>query len=202
MFESSSPTLAYWLFCWAVEANPDAWAPLLIVAETVDLTPIAFRWTSRRGGCEVQAGLAFFCKFAARFAARLGFAEKLLGDRGWPTHIAQTENLDFEVAPFSPDREQIADTNFARRTSGLMIRLHAAQLAGFCGKRACLEEARRPQPFIETRAGHESSVLRAETSEKRFRLAAEEGEKVEKGAGRIFGEHYRELRGLTRGGDS
>lgn len=88
-------------------------SPLQIVSKMMDLAPIAFRGTSCRGGSEVQAGLALLGEFEARFAARLGFAVQLLGDRGRSTEIAQTENVDFEVASFGFDGEPIADANLA-----------------------------------------------------------------------------------------
>ena len=48
-----------------------------------------------------------------------------------------------------------------------MVGLDAAERAGFGSEGAGFEEARRPEPFVETRASHASSVLRGAKSRRR-----------------------------------
>ncbi len=126
----------------------------VVPAKTMDQPAVPFRWPAHRSRCEVQAGFALFGKFAAGFPAGLGFPVKLLGDSGRSTDIAQAEHFDLEVSSFGFDGEHVPDPNLPRRTRRLVVGQDAAQFAGLRRESARFEEARCPQPFVETRAGH------------------------------------------------
>jgi len=98
----------------------------------------------------VQTSLAFFCEFSAGLAAGFGFPVEGLGDWRWSAHVAERQNFDFEVSAFILDGQHVADAHLARRSRRLMIGFDPAELAGLCGECAGLEEARRPEPFVET----------------------------------------------------
>ncbi len=124
----------------------------------MDAPAIAFGGASGGSGCEVETGLAVFGEFAAGSAAGLGFAIKLLGDGSRTAEIAERQDFDLEVAAFGFDGEQVADADFAGRARGLLVRLNPAEVAGLRREGAGFEEARRPEPFVESRAGHAFSV--------------------------------------------
>lgn len=102
----------------------------------------------------MQAGFAFLRELAAGFAAGLRFAIEALGDRGRAPHVAESDDLDLEVASICPDREPISDADFPCCADRLMVRLNPAQRNGTGGEGASLEEARCPKPFVETHTVH------------------------------------------------
>jgi hypothetical protein len=115
----------------------------------------------------VEARPAFLGEFAAGFPAGLGFPVKLLGHCGRSADIAQAEDLNLEVSPFGFDREQVPDPNLPRRPRRLVVGHghDAAQLAGLRREVARFEEARRPQPFVQTRAGHRVMLVDSGTGD-------------------------------------
>jgi hypothetical protein len=120
----------------------------------VDEAAIALRGAASGGRAEVESGFALLRESAAGFATGLGFSVELLGDRDGSAHFAQAQDFDFEIAAFGFDGELVADVHFARGAEGLVVGFDTAQLAGLCSEGARFEEARRPQPFVETRAVH------------------------------------------------
>src|SRR5579872_3074863 len=132
----------------------------------MDPPPVAFRWAPRRGWSEVEPRFSLLHELPAGFLAGFGLAVKLLRDRRGSANVAQAQDFNFEVAAFGLDRQQIANADHARRASRLLVRFDAVQLTGLRGEGARLEEACRPQPFVETRACHKSSVLRASIERK------------------------------------
>ncbi len=126
-----------------------------IAAEAVDETAVAFGWTRGGRGLEEEPGLALFREQGAGCAALICFAIEGLCGRSGTANLTEREDIDFKKAAFSLDREAVPGANFAGRAQGLMVRLDAIQLAGFGGEGAGFEEARGPEPFVET---HEASV--------------------------------------------
>jgi hypothetical protein len=120
----------------------------------MDAATIAFGGPAGGSGCEVESGFALLGELAACFETRLGFPVELLGDGGGSAHFTQAQDFDFEIAPFGFDGKHVADPHFAGGASGLMVGFDTTQLAGFRGECARFKEARRPQPFVETRADH------------------------------------------------
>jgi hypothetical protein len=97
---------------------------------------------------------ALFGGFLTGLFAGLGFSIKGLGDARRPAYFAQRLYLHFVFATFITDLEHIANVDFARRFGFKVAGANAAEIAGFAGQCACLEEARRPEPFVNSHGGH------------------------------------------------
>jgi len=119
-------------------------------AEANDAAAVAFGGSAEGRGGEVESGFAFLGKFSPGIAAGIGLLVECLGDCGWSAHITQGEDFDFEVSALIFYRERVADADFTGGAGSLLIRLNAAEFTGFCSEGAGLEEARRPEPFVET----------------------------------------------------
>jgi len=79
---------------------------------------------------------------------------KGLCDGGSGALIAEGEDFDFELAGFVADVEEVADLDFAGGLGALAVGGDAAQVEGFRGLFAGLEEARGPEPLVDADAGH------------------------------------------------
>lgn len=81
-----------------------------------------------------------------------GFAVEGLRDTRRATPIAECKQFDLEVFLASRDAQAITDTQGARRFAARAIDLDAPPIGALFGQGARLEEARSPQPDIQTHA--------------------------------------------------
>jgi hypothetical protein len=116
----------------------------------MDEAAIAFGGARGGSGLEEESGLTLFGEEGAGGAAFLGLAVERLRDGGGAADFAEGEDVDFVKAAFGLDGEPIADADLARGTQRLTFRLDAIQVAGLRGEGAGFEEARGPEPFVET----------------------------------------------------
>jgi hypothetical protein len=86
----------------------------------------------------------------AKLAAGFGFEVQRLGNGGGTAHLAELQDLDIEVAGVVGDVELVTQADFASGLNALPGGLDAAKLARLGGERARLEEARRPEPFVDS----------------------------------------------------
>jgi hypothetical protein len=129
-------------------------AKLSSSAEPIDLAAVAFGgFRHRQEAFDLLHGFQLRCEFEAQLAAGVGFAIERLGYGCRAAHLAQGENFNLKFAAFVFDFEHVADTNIAGGLGEVAVGLDAAHLAGFLGKRACFEEARGPQPFVDANRG-------------------------------------------------
>ena len=73
--------------------------------------------------------------------------------------MVKRENFDLKLSGFVFDAQRVSDTHFAGRLGADAVGFDAAHFAGLGGKFACLEEARRPKPFVDPRSVHADIVL-------------------------------------------
>ena len=75
-------------------------------------------------------------------------------DGGRASGFAEGEDFDLEEAALICDLQHVADADIASGLGGDAVGEDAADVAGFGGKGAGLEEARGPEPFIDADGGH------------------------------------------------
>lgn len=116
----------------------------------LDAAAVAFAGTAGgRGGASVE-GAAFGGGTLAGLAAGVRFAVQLLRYGCRAAHFAQLQNLNFEIAAVIGDPQHFAAMKLARRPGRLAGDSDAAEVAGAGGQSPGFEEARGPQPFVET----------------------------------------------------
>ena len=122
--------------------------------ELVDFPPIALRRPvlGRRG--EKKPSFAFFDELLPPFAACFCLAVQSLGNGGWPSYVAQSENFNFEFSAASFNVQEIADVHLARRFDQLFAAFDPAKFARLRRQAASFEEARCPKPFVDAYSGH------------------------------------------------
>ncbi len=103
-------------------------------------------------------GFAFNGELGTGFTAGVSFFVEGLSDGRWASDIAELKHFNFEVAAFGPDLEHVADVNIATRLDWLTFTPNPSQFTGARSHAAGLEEARCPEPFIETSTRHEYIV--------------------------------------------
>jgi hypothetical protein len=74
-------------------------------------------------------------------------------------HLAQRENFNLKVAALVLHFQLVAHMNLARGLGLMPVGENAAQVASFRRQRPSLEEARRPQPFVNANGIHEAIVV-------------------------------------------
>jgi len=106
--------------------------------------------------------LAFFGGLGAGLLAGFGFAVESLRNGRGASCFAEREDFHLKDAAVVGDGERVSDVEIAGGLHGLAVAEDAAELAGARGESAGLEEARGPEPFVETDAGHEDIVARGQ----------------------------------------
>lgn len=134
---------------------------LMSAAKLNDSAPIALRRPALRRRSHSPGGLSFFGRFQSRFAAQFSFPIKTLRHRRRSANIAHDQDFDLEVSTFIPDVEHVTDLYFASRFCRLLVRLNSSQFAGAGGESASFEESRSPEPFVDARAAHDSTIITA-----------------------------------------
>jgi hypothetical protein len=124
-------------------------------AKLDDSAAVAFRWTAFGQLLELPHGFVLGCDFQAQLFARLSFAVESLRDRSRAAYFAEQQDFYFKLAARAGDAQHVSDVHFACRLSDLSFRLDPAELASFRRERTRLEEARSPEPFIDTDGGHD-----------------------------------------------
>ena len=115
----------------------------------MDLAAVFFGGAAGGRGFEEEAGFALFGDEGAGGVAGFGFLIEGLGDGGGSADFADGEDFDLEVSTVIFDGEHVADADFAGGARGLLVRLDAAEIAGFRGEGTGFEEARGPEPFVD-----------------------------------------------------
>ena len=75
-----------------------------------------------------------------------------------PSHFAQEEYFDLEVAAFIFYVEHVAGMDLSGGFGGLSIAVDAAEFTGAGGKRARFEKAGGPEPLVDSDARHDFIV--------------------------------------------
>ncbi len=103
--------------------------------------------------------LAFGGGLQARLTAGIGLSVEGLGDGGGSPRLAEREQIHMEYTGLTVDAEPVPEAQDAGGFCTLAVHLDAPDVAGVCGKRARLEEARRPQPFVEAQIVWHRSIV-------------------------------------------
>ena len=127
---------------------------LCFAAELDDLSSVSLGGAAIGEGREFLHGFALGGKFEAGFTARVCFAIEGLCDCGGAAGFAEDEDFDLEEAALICDLQHVADADVTGGLGGDAVGEDAADIAGFGGEGAGLEEARGPEPFIDANGGH------------------------------------------------
>lgn len=123
-------------------------------AELDDAAAVALAGPVRGQRCELLHGFTLVGNLETCFAAGFGLAVKGLCHRRWASDVAHAEDIDLEAAGIVFDLQAIAGADVACRFGAEAIRFDPAQIAGARGHGAGLEEARRPEPFVDANGVH------------------------------------------------
>ena len=98
-------------------------------------------------------GFALFRGFAAGFAASFSFLVEGLRDGSGAANVAELKDLYLELPTFGFNLHHVAYMDLTRRFGRLLMDLDTSKIAGASRHGARFEEARGPEPFVDT--GHE-----------------------------------------------
>jgi hypothetical protein len=119
-----------------------------------DVAAVAFGRASGGKLFEFLHGSALGGNFLAELSAGFGFAVESLGDGGWAADIAEEQDFYVKFSAVVGHAEHVGDANLTRWFGGLIVGLHASELAGAGREGASFEKARGPEPFIDADGGH------------------------------------------------
>jgi hypothetical protein len=136
------------LTLWAVNAQMRS----LPSPQPVDFPAITLGWFAWQ--FENRQRLALLGHLPPQFLARLSLPVQRLRDRGRPAHFAQRQNLHMKFAAIVFHPQHIADAHVASRLGRLSVGFDPAKFARPRRERTRLEKARRPQPLVDSYAGH------------------------------------------------
>src|SRR5579883_1918846 len=138
-----------------------------MAADLSDRAAVTLGGAAARETFDARHQFSFFSGFASRLAALFGFAIERLRDGSRSSHFAEFENFNVKFAAVVLNAKHIAGLDVASGLGGLAVEIDPSEFAGARRDRACFEESRSPEPFVDAHASVSRSFQIAWHSEMR-----------------------------------